>query len=406
MIKLFALLTITGLASCSSEGNNPQVTATPQGSPSSETTPTPTYRPISQQTAAPDYGADTPEITEVGSKAVARAEEGSFLIQAPVWRLPRCDRDLAGITFYSVDDNTLYYCTGETWKDQSIKGENGKDGERGLAGERGAAGERGPIGERGLAGLGCQVDNKGVVSCASGSYQIPAGPAGATGATGLKGDQGVQGVPGIVGPAGPKGDMGQGCSLEQIQGGVKVTCGSQSSYLANPGTTLVVSPGIIGQAPTVTNLPTGEIYWVDQLGTALGRVPYSEAILIEPTNSTTGEYPIILRNTTGYPYVVRVYYTSDDCTGTPILTSGEYLSRGADGQFYVARKAHQITTSLLLKSMSSPYYGGDYSSITAAPVGCGVTELATSSTSWVGVPYTLPPQIENAIWPAKKVQAP
>jgi hypothetical protein len=150
---------------------------------------------------------------------------------------------------------------------------------------------------------------------------------------------------------------------------------------------------------------------VDSLGTALGSVFGGAWITIETANSTIGEDGIYLDTNSNYPdtnsnypVVKSVFYTSEDCTGTPIVSSAKLVARGANGQFYISRKAHQFSTPLLIKSQSS--FEFPPSNITTAAVQCIKSNWATSGTYWVGVPYTLPPEIENATWPANRVQAP
>jgi hypothetical protein len=127
----------------------------------------------------------------------------------------------------------------------------------------------------------------------------------------------LQGIQGLKGDQGIQGDGT--CNLEPVTGGVKVHCGENEYVLANPGTTIVVSPvtatAQAGASPDVSTIPSGEIYWEDangQLVNVWGQLGPSVQV-------GTTQYPLDWDAERGFFfYPLYAQFVSDDCTGVPL----------------------------------------------------------------------------------------
>ena len=107
------------------------------------------------------------------------------------------------------------------------------------------------------------------------------GDPGADGKDGINGINGVDGTNGLDGADGENVADGSSCSVQEIDGGVIVSCtDGTSAVLANSGTVILVPEGVTWDAETFS-YNTGDIVVVDDNGEVLARTIPSDTQQIQ-----------------------------------------------------------------------------------------------------------------------------
>lgn len=104
-------------------------------------------------------------------------------------------------------------------------------------GSKGPQGDQGVAGTNGQDGTSCHVEDGmygAVIICEDGSSQdIFDGKDGVDGKDGSNGVDGVDGVNGLDGVDGKDGINGTSCTIESLEGGAEIVCGSSSVVVSN-----------------------------------------------------------------------------------------------------------------------------------------------------------------------------
>lgn len=94
----------------------------------------------------------TPEVVgDVGIRLLARGG-----------KLPKCNGDIEGVTYYVADDDRFMSCLAAEWKVIDLRGSDGEAGKDGVNGAKGEKGEKGEKGDTGSAGAVGATGSQGV----------------------------------------------------------------------------------------------------------------------------------------------------------------------------------------------------------------------------------------------------
>lgn len=208
----------------------------------------------------------------------------------------------------------------------SSEGSTGSMGEMGSAGAQGPAGPAGPAGPQGPKG------DTGAIGA-----QGPQGPQGPAGNTGAQGPSGAIGPQGAQGPQGPMG-------LQGLQGAIGAT-----GAVGPKGATGATGPaGPAGPGVIVT---TGNGL---QLGFLLSAMPNNEAYV-----AFGDQYTLVPDGTVVTIARAKVWYTNNDCTGTPYAVEAfgyepiaQYLYVGLGNALFTASTSRAFASATVVQSYS------------------------------------------------------
>ena len=181
------------------------------------------------------------------------------------------------------------------------------------------SGVPGPAGPQGLAGA---KGDKGDV-----------GMTGAQGLQGPKGDQGVQGPQGVQGVQGPMGMQGpKGDTGAQGPQGIQGPKGDAGAQGAQGPQGVAGAAGKDGRALQVTGVLAGTTQYIGMLA-PLGNGGVGLYAMTNNTSNPVANYP--------YNYIItqkptKFYYPTNNCTGTPYVSSDEGIFTFSNQLFWQA----------------------------------------------------------------------
>lgn|GEM_PF-2976147 len=241
------------------------------------------------------------------------------------------------------------------------------------------------------------------------------GDPGADGKDGINGINGVDGTNGLDGADGENGADGSSCSVQEIDGGVIVSCtDGTSAVLANSGTVILVPEGVTGDAETFS-YNTGDIVVVDDNGEVLARTIPSDTQQIQGFKVDLGFiqnvfWPrAVLYNDAASSTVKltsyddgappQLWYLTSDCSG-PIWLSYDFGVY--DGDYFISDPSFPLETLLFGSRRLSDRYTSDDAVLPASEC----KQVQFSGTARRGLVYSPATEIINAAFPARLEQLP
>ena len=206
---------------------------------------------------------------------------------------------------------------------------------------------------------------------------------------------------------------GGGCSAEQQDSSVVITCADgTSAVLASEGTVVAYPESVLGEPIGYETLPTGEVVIMDANDVVLGAADtstyfYRVQILLDE-GSREGDLAIWNETEAvgiGAPRNFPIFYTDSDCTSDPYTDlnyGNDFVIVDIDGDFF-ATNARQYQDVLFQSKRQS---GWKRSTNFYTPTSDCVTGETVVDTFNTLSPLVLPDEITNAAYPVRLDQLP